>query len=617
MARPTYDITLCHADARRADAETLHDALVPHAKVWSAARSLRPGEPVTEAARAVESAGLVVVLVGGGDALDHTLGDALARAITATRADARRVVVPVYLDARGESHPLYGTAVLTGLALHRDGRDKVVEALRARASGLRALWSARPRVALVGVVPEMENCLAAVATRLRPMAHEIEHFDACDPASAERARKADLRVMLVGARTGGTTVLRDLVDGGNFAMKLFAIDTDDTPDDELLPAKKLRARIEGSFDSVDEAAGRAQDHFARWLAAWVVTPPGTTTALEPWERSYLDAQRTRWTVGTHETLRDAKSGKPIPRASLYISLRGRQSHFAWEDASGTLFVDPRPKHLRHEPSPELADDDREGRMELVGRAQGRNNPWLEAVLSHRELPFIVVEGEAGAGKTVLLQHLACVLTAVHLGTAPVLHRLDLGAFGDGAPLLRVPLLVEARRLAPHLREGNVGELLAALLHEVLGHAPGALTAEALRDGMRAGRYVLLVDSLDEVPGLDARERIVRALDNLAGQGWPLRVVLTTRPTAHTGITLGDRLALLQVAPMDDDRVRELIDRWASVLGEDDRYRASAFDAVRGVRERQGVDPERGDSITANPLLLHLRAAGVRPAADPA
>lgn len=208
MARPIHDITICCADAHRPTAEALHGALAPHAKVWSAARSLLPGEPITETARAVEGAGMVVLLVSGGDGLDHALGDALARAIAGVRSDARRVVVPVYVDARGESHPLYGTAVLTGLALHRDGREKVVEALRTRIAGLRVLWSARPRVALLGVLPEMESYLAAVATRLRPMAHEIERFDACDPTSIERAKRADLRVLLVGARTGGTTVLR-------------------------------------------------------------------------------------------------------------------------------------------------------------------------------------------------------------------------------------------------------------------------------------------------------------------------------------------------------------------------------------------------------------------------
>lgn len=606
MARPTYDITLCYAESQRPLAEALHDALAPHAKVWSASRSLRVGEPVSAVVRAVEQAGMVVLLVAGGDDLDHALGDAVARAITAARSDPRRAVVPVYVDERGASHPLYGTAILQGCNLHRDGQDKVVAALRTRVSALRTVWNARPRVALVAVLPEMTDVVAAVEARLRPMAHTLECLDASDLQATERAREADLRVLLVGGRTGGTTVLHDLLAGGAVALKRATLGLDSIPEEEFPAVKQLHARIASadSFASVDEAVGRAQDHFAQWLSAWAVTTPGGTTALEPWERTYLEAQRQRWAIGTHETLRDAKNGRPIPRDALYVPLRGRRMPTAWEDAEGNLVVNLRAKDSADDARTEPREAGSIARLlEELASELARHDPWLEALLSHRGLPAVVLEGEAGAGKTVLLQHVACVLTSVHLAQQPVPHRLDLAALAEGAPRLRVPVLVEARRIAPWLQEGNVGELIAALCGELNGHAPGAVTEQALRDGMEAGRFLLLVDSLDEVPGIEARERVVRALDNLANLRWPLRIVLTTRPTAHTGITLGAHLTLLQLAPMDDDRVVALIDRWATVMGQDEDYRTRVRSAVQGVRDRQGGDPKRGESLTANPLLL--------------
>lgn len=166
----------------------------------------------------------------------------------------------------------------------------------------------------------------------------------------------------------------------------------------------------------------------------------------------------------------------------------------------------------------------------------------------------------------------------------------------GAPLLRVPLLVEARRLTRDMVAGTLAELLTAIAGEVSEHTAEPVDARTIRDGLAAGRYLLLVDSLDEVPGVALREKLLQALDELLGQRWPSRLVLTTRPTAHTGLTVSERLRLVRVAPLDDDRTGALIDRWADAMGEAPGYRREARGAVDALRARE-------HGLVANPLLL--------------
>lgn len=450
---------------------------------------------------------------------------------------------------------------------------------------------ARARIAVVGVVAELRDALDAVVARLRQSpTNTVTLVDAVAPDAHEAARGHDLRVVLVGIRTGGTGALGALLDGGAVALKLAQVDPDQLDEDEWPAARRLRARIGDAFDTPDAAAHLAQQRFAAWLSTWTVVARGSTPALEPWEQAYLVARYTPWRAGAHEVLREATRGKSIDRARLYVSLCAEATPSLYVDGHGHLVV------RDTSPDPRDVEAAMDGRL-----SETRANPWLEALVSHPALPHLVIDGNAGTGKTVLLQHVACALAAMHLGHSLPEHRLDRDALSAGAPLLRVPLLVEARRIATQLRDGTLGELLRALAHVVSEHTGETVTDDTVRDGLKAGRYVLLIDSLDEVPGVDARARLLDALSELASKPWPARLVLTTRPMSHTGLALPPQLRVARIAALDDDRVAALVARWAESIGEGDGYVRSAIEAIRGVRARHDRDP--GDGLTGNALLL--------------
>ncbi|MBN1605307.1 MAG: NACHT domain-containing protein [Polyangiaceae bacterium] len=213
-------------------------------------------------------------------------------------------------------------------------------------------------------------------------------------------------------------------------------------------------------------------------------------------------------------------------------------------------------------------------------------------------PDPVVEGEPGAGKTALLQHVAYVLGSVHTqGVEPPRHALDLAALRGPRPLLPVPVLLQASKLSECLGASDgLGGFLVALESEIeaaLGVCPGR---DELREGLLAGRYLVLVDSLDEVPDEQGRRRVVAFLAGIAHRGLPSRVVLTTRPSAYLGrVSLSEALPVLYVAQLDPETVAELARRWCAAHGCDEHYEHGLLVALGETASKHG-----GANLSENP-----------------
>ncbi|MFO0647020.1 MAG: hypothetical protein U0326_12335 [Polyangiales bacterium] len=400
-------------------------------------------------------------------------------------------------------------------------------------------------------------------------------------------------MVFVGGCTGGRDTLRTLVREGALALKPAKVDPDEIPDDEFAALKPIRRSIEAAPQLRDRGRSR-RSHAGplRRLAEGVGhRRDGRERRADfPWERAYLRARYTKWKTGSHEGLREASRGKTLDRAKLYVPLRAVPTESAYADARGALVVFDAPS--RRYPYSEDA-------RPIRGRRAERARPLARSVGHAPVTSNVVVEAAAGAGKTVLLQHIACVLTSMHLGEACVDHMLDVAAPTAGAPILRVPLLVEARRLAASMTEGTLSEPRGARA-EPIEHGAQSVDPSAIRDGLTAGRYLVLVDLLDEVPGVDLRAKVHQALDALLAQGWASRVILTTRPTAHTGLAVSERFRLVQIEALNDDRATAIIARWADAMGEDADYRRGTDIAVRELRKHQGGSD--GGPV-ANPLLL--------------
>ncbi|WP_052432647.1 serine protease [Streptacidiphilus carbonis] len=175
-----------------------------------------------------------------------------------------------------------------------------------------------------------------------------------------------------------------------------------------------------------------------------------------------------------------------------------------------------------------------------------------ALAGHRR---VLVRGAAGSGKTTLLQWLAT--SAARRELPPSL------AESDDC----VPLLIRLRAVARRDELPGPEEFLAAVAKPLSGSAGAAgwVTAQ-----LAAGRILLLVDGVDEVPEAD-RARTRRWLLDLLDAYPDCRYVVTTRPAAvREGWLTQAGFTELELLPMGRDDVSAFIGKWHSAAGDDPR-----------------------------------------------
>ncbi|MFF3394752.1 NACHT domain-containing protein [Streptomyces sp. NPDC002669] len=209
--------------------------------------------------------------------------------------------------------------------------------------------------------------------------------------------------------------------------------------------------------------------------------------------------------------------------------------------------------------------------------------------SHR----VLLRGEAGSGKTTLVQWLA--VTAA---------RQDLP---DDADYLydRIPFVLPLRTLTRNGKDlPSPKRFLAATSCPLDGSQPDGWEHRVLL----AGRGLLLVDGIDEIPDRE-RERARRWLRDLVETyDGDNRWLITSRPAAVDRDWLAEEgFTGLSLAAMDPSSIATFIRRWhhaACADGEDDadleRYEAQLLTAVR-------TDPGLA-RLATNPLMCGLICA---------
>ncbi|WLW58636.1 serine protease [Streptomyces sp. YU58] len=248
-------------------------------------------------------------------------------------------------------------------------------------------------------------------------------------------------------------------------------------------------------------------------------------------------------------------------------------------------------------------------LEADGSRESATRRRIDTLLSDR--PRVLLRGEAGAGKTTLVWWLAA-------------HAANGTLDADLAELNGlVPFVVPLREV--HARGGRfpaVSELLSA--GRVIGDAP---PEGWVRRVLEAGRGLLLVDGLDEVPERE-REEARRWLSALLDRYPHTRCLATVRPNAvEKDWLVRDGFEELTLLPMSDEDIRAFVGAWhdAARLECDQLY-----DARRGDEERQhlstleeGLIHQLADNtalseLARTPLLcavicaLHRRRGGLLP-----
>ncbi|CAM5708697.1 hypothetical protein SFUMM280S_01003 [Streptomyces fumanus] len=213
---------------------------------------------------------------------------------------------------------------------------------------------------------------------------------------------------------------------------------------------------------------------------------------------------------------------------------------------------------------------------------------IDTLLADR--PRALLRGEAGAGKTTLVWWLAA-----HAANATLNENL---AELNGL----VPFVIPLREV--HARGGKFPappDLLSA--GRVLTDSP---PAGWVRRVLEAGRGLLLVDGLDEVPE-SRREEARRWLAVLLDRYPRTRCLATVRPNAVEKDWLApDGFTELTLRPMSDEDIRAFVEAWHAAA------RIECDHLFTGGRRTDERDQLTSLKEPAPPVRRERRAAGTRP-----
>ncbi|MFJ8061755.1 NACHT domain-containing protein [Streptomyces sp. NPDC096142] len=196
-------------------------------------------------------------------------------------------------------------------------------------------------------------------------------------------------------------------------------------------------------------------------------------------------------------------------------------------------------------------------------------PAEEALSAHDR---VLLRGDAGSGKTTLVQWLA--VTAARDGD-------------------RIPYVLPLRTL---IRTGQLPSPEAFLTATGCPHTPpGGWTERVLT----AGRALVLVDGLDEIPSADrnrTRDWLLSLIRAFPGNRW----LLTSRPTAVRPDWLASEgFHELTLTPMRRPEVRTFVERWHTAA-QAPEYEIPLLDSLRTKRDLA--------RLATNPLMCGLICA---------
>ncbi|MFI6626902.1 NACHT domain-containing protein [Streptomyces sp. NPDC050528] len=196
-------------------------------------------------------------------------------------------------------------------------------------------------------------------------------------------------------------------------------------------------------------------------------------------------------------------------------------------------------------------------------------PAEEALLTHDR---VLLRGDAGSGKTTLVQWLA--VTAARDGD-------------------RIPYVLPLRTL---IRAGQLPSPAAFLTATGCPHTPPEGWTERV---LTAGRALVLVDGLDEIPSADrhrTRDWLQSLISAYPGNNW----LLTSRPTAVRPDWLASEgFRELTLAPMRRPEVKTFVERWHAAARAPE-YEGPLLDSLRTKRDLA--------RLATNPLMCGLMCA---------
>ena len=215
-------------------------------------------------------------------------------------------------------------------------------------------------------------------------------------------------------------------------------------------------------------------------------------------------------------------------------------------------------------------------------------------------------GDPGSGKSTFVNHLTLRL-AVDGGAEGLA-----GWPGDEADCVPVPVVLrDFARWLPETDGPTPPRLLWEYIAERLSDQNLTPAAKPLEAALNAGRAIVLLDGLDEIPSGRVRSRVRDAVAAFAGRYPASRMVVTCRVLSYQDPAWRlESFPVFELAPFDDDQIDRFIGAWYADLSRVGAVRTEAK-AEAEASGFEGENPPSG-SLAAGPQSAVAHRHGPRP-----
>lgn len=230
----------------------------------------------------------------------------------------------------------------------------------------------------------------------------------------------------------------------------------------------------------------------------------------------------------------------------------------------------------------------------------------------QEIPWVVLQGAPGQGKSTLAQYVCQVHRARYLDKVDFLSSISKSHAGSA---FRLPIKVDLRDLANYLdgrpflgldvihdQPRSLERFLSLLVQVKSGGR--AFSADDFAETATRLPMLLFLDGLDEVADLDLRKHLVvkvlEALNRLKENDANLQVVVTSRPSLFSSAPSLRSFTTFSLAPIGNVTISAYADKWVT---------AKNLDPERA-REVKGILAQKLDlghirELTRNPMQLTI------------
>jgi hypothetical protein len=215
---------------------------------------------------------------------------------------------------------------------------------------------------------------------------------------------------------------------------------------------------------------------------------------------------------------------------------------------------------------------------------------------------LVVLGDPGAGKTTLTRWLATAYL-LRLRQSP-----DWQDLPDVATLPEedwLPIIIRCRELDRSAVGGALEDVLRHTLRKAeMTETESAALQAVLRDKLKRGQALLLLDGLDEITDPSARARFCQQLENIHIAYPDAPIVATSRVVGYRemGYRIGRGFEHVTVADLSKEDKDEFARRWCELVELPERRETAAAELIHDIHSS-----DRIERLTGNPMLLTTMA----------